>query len=414
MTRLLVPVIALLLSAGAAAQPNLELDPVRVPDPSVLAGSPHPALLDDLVISGYDQLRASLSVENKGASLAWAPWIAGVDYGLLDETRFELSQKDGVTRFGVGLRYNPFAPRSRRGDGLWTAANAGLQGGAGSLIAQFGQVNFQVHLDSTDLVSELDSLAVLRGRLVAAPRGPDRENVRSEIERLEASVEQRHARLRTNRPARARLGKALVDSVAAVNLRFRESLTQYRGVVPGASATVALFPTLFGGNVDADGDGLDDTAYSVKEVSVALSSDVFPADGLQFSTVASYARRRTAAEDESPVNDVLGFGATLSGRVYIFDRDGYRASKAYRESLFVPGVTLGFATEFSACVSAQAECADGVERTVALTPFIDVRVQKQTQFRLGLSGVWKHRTVGDDGAVLEPQSLFSIQLGLPK
>lgn len=90
----------------------------------------------------------------------------------------------------------------------------------------------------------------------------------------------------------------------------------------------------------------------------------------------------------------------------------YKRSDEYLASLFVPSIVGGLSIELSDCRSVVANCPDKAERILAMTPFVDVKLRKASQFRLGIS--WKKFS----GSEIADQdlgvvTLVNLQLGLP-
>lgn len=138
--------------------------------------------------------------------------------------------------------------------------------------------------------------------------------------------------------------------------------------------------------------------------------------GMGLSLLIARSKERPSAEAGSFDADYDGFGVTWSHRIKILNEDGFRKTKAYRESLFVPSIIFGIAYEQKECDSPNEECADGVLRSQALTPFFDFKINKGAQFRIGLP-LSRNRVFRDGGEADEDSidlvSLFAVQLGAP-
>lgn len=78
-------------------------------------------------------------------------------------------------------------------------------------------------------------------------------------------------------------------------------------------------------------------------------------------------------------------GVEIAGLVAPFlSAPDLRASEAYSQSGFVPGLSIGVAGQFRSCIDAtSANCRDGVTSAITVTPFIDVRVSAEIQLRAG-------------------------------
>lgn len=103
------------------AQGNGPICPLKVAEPGLAVGSPHPDLLKDAKVDGYEYLEASLSVEDKAAAVSWAPFLTSTHYSFWSESRIQVRQEDDVTSVGVALKFNPLNPRSKRGERVWNS-----------------------------------------------------------------------------------------------------------------------------------------------------------------------------------------------------------------------------------------------------------------------------------------------------
>src|SRR5262249_20805989 len=88
-------------------------------DPRIFATTEQPVVYADSKIDGYEQIEPALSVEEKAAKVSIAPFLYRPTYTPLAEVRFQVGQKDAITTFGAGWKWNPFSPRSKRGGALW-------------------------------------------------------------------------------------------------------------------------------------------------------------------------------------------------------------------------------------------------------------------------------------------------------
>jgi hypothetical protein len=86
------------------AESSAQRKPCHV-DTSIFTAAEQPSIFSDLKIRATDLLEASLSVENKGGSITYAPLLYGLaEYRpILSELRFRASQKDNLITLGTGV-----------------------------------------------------------------------------------------------------------------------------------------------------------------------------------------------------------------------------------------------------------------------------------------------------------------------
>jgi len=390
--------------------------PARV-ETSPFADNDFPTLLRDLKIQPTDLLEVSLSVEDRGAKLTYAPFLYGlVNYvPVVSETRLIISQSNGVTTMGAGVLYDPASPRSRRGTELW------LKGAPTELAPLPYVLGLRSRAEDiskgiTPLMNEFDG----------------------------ASDERRKAILEEVAAIRARANAMLAEADRAVATdsraeaaritKFYEGLLQTSIPVLSASFTTSLFAILGGTGVDANGNGLADTEHKVKGRALAFAADFpyrrrlqrRPADGkptvqpemfwrwLQFSAAVTTEWQRGSQEEGTQFGRIIGFGFTGGGMVKVLNSN-YESTADYKQSFFIPSISVGGSFERRECVSEnEALCPDSIEHQTAITPFVDIRVSKTAQFRFGVPLKLTRKVAGDKLSDLGVVAVYALQLGAPK
>jgi hypothetical protein len=387
--------------------------PCRV-ETSIFASAEAPAIFSDIKVRSTDLLEASLSVENKGASLAYAPFLYGLSRyrPLVSELRLRVAQKDNLTTFGVGTQINPLSPRSGRGKALWMA-----QGGTPPPLQQLSD---KLRARKTVLEAELAKLhAEYRKASTFAP-GMTTENLealRKEQSRLVAAIAGKAAEHRPVADQLAALEAADAKFTATRVQTFYTRLLDARVPVVGFGYSATAFPLLAGSAKDADNDELNDVEHQLKKHSLSASADWRLSRRVQLGGLIAREWERASAEAGTRYADMTGFSVTAGGIVAILD-SAYEESAAFKESLFIPSVAVGAALEYRSCRNAGdagVSCPDSLERLIALTPFVDLRVTKTTQFRIGAplkfsTPVRSGSTTTDLGVL----TAFVLQLGEPK
>lgn len=461
------PPLEVLPAPGPASLVALTSEPPAVAEVSLLAGNEFAALLSDQMPSTYDLLQATIVVEDKAAQVTWAPFLAMTEYHeILSETRLQIGQKDGRTNLGLVLRWNPLSPRARRGREAWAGTKAASYGDE---FAKLRGLRWEA-LRQQDTLLALEKPEILVTRQTVEQLTPasqdlslseeERKAIETKLEgatkklatlREEARIVRADRLLRKIQELRKKLEtttdlveraaliieidekfaevsagswtlavidaelaateKALAKKGAGTVAAFEQNLFTRPVPVISLSYTATLFPALGGSFVDADADGLDDNAHTLAGRSVLLSGLLRMGPKNQLSLAAGRSWKRSSAEAGMGLAESDSYGATYARRLKVLDPE-YQRSDEYLSSLFVPSVVGGLSVELSDCRSPVADCQDKAEEILAVTPFVDVKLKKAIQFRLGVT--WKEFS-GSDIAdeQLGVVSLIGLQLGLP-
>jgi len=393
--------------------------PGRV-ETSPFVRSQYPSLLRELDLSPSDVLEAALSIEDRGAKVTYNPFLYGiVNYkDVLSETRFTLSQANGITTLGVATSYNPASPRGGRAKTIWEkppapeAAPLGyprfLERRANATSSKISAVQRQIQ----GLIGKSGSEAELEQQLTELTRlTNDAAALRAEAARVNAEYSRKET--------------------AKIMSLYEELLKVSRPVVSG-SFTTSFFGNLGGTDVDADADGLNDTRYQVKGRALSLNADVpfrrhitIKAEDqnepprrywrwLQFSGAITTDWQRASQEDGTKFARLFGFGLTGGGIVKILNPD-YESTDDYRNEFFIPSISIGASYERKMCTSSdKALCPDRIEAQSAFTPFLDFKITKIAQFRVGVPIKFTKNVAKQNTKDLGIVTVYAFQLGAPK
>jgi len=138
---------------------------------------------------------------------------------------------------------------------------------------------------------------------------------------------------------------------------------------------------------------------------------------LQVSGLFSSERDRASAEEGTNYANLYGFGVTVGGIVAVLDKK-YKESAAYAESFFIPSVVLGGSLEYRRCTNGTdvgVTCPDKLERQTVMTAFVDLKVTKTTQFRVGAPFRFSKKVAaGGTGTDVGVVTALTLSLGEPK
>jgi hypothetical protein len=380
----------------------------RVADASVFAAVEHPVIFAESKLEGYDYFTGSFNVDDKASKVTFAPFLMSGTYrDGLSETRFQLSQKDKSPSLGIGIRYNPTSPRGARGKALWCRMIAKLPRSPffELRLLQGREREFAVLRDQAGTeVRQLDSLR---------SRDPDptrRMQLADSILVLRSRVADAEQKLVTERKKVLAADSAWHRAKDKFFEEYRDSLLAYRGPIPSLNASFSYFPTLASSRLDKDADQLDDNHYSARAQSLALGLDWRFQRWWQLSAIGAIGGERTGAEEGSPYSKTGGVGLTL-GRILSEINPEFRKTDEFKKSLFVPAITAGAGAEYQWCVVEPEECKDGIVGRFAVTPFLDFKIRKEAQFRVGFT--WERVKKDQDESAINNGllSTLAFQLG---
>lgn len=135
---------------------------------------------------------------------------------------------------------------------------------------------------------------------------------------------------------------------------------------------------------------------------------------MQLGGVYKYAWERPLQKEGTKLSKSQAVGLTL-GRIFdLMTPDRYKETDDFKRSFFRPVIVLALAAEVSSCRSDADACKDKVKSTRVVTPFMDVKIKKDAQFRIGVPFTRTTSFTGATQTDLGLVSLIAIQLGLPK
>ncbi|MAI36771.1 MAG: hypothetical protein CBB67_009145 [Alteromonadaceae bacterium TMED7] len=436
-------------------------------------GNAHPFLNSGLKVDGYDYLEATVDVQNEGASVSWAPFLNGNYTDILSETRFQLSQKDDVTSLGFSMKFNPLNPRSSfrppldtnlsDPTGIINAKQARVEALEDNLVAIFTRnSNQHCSVDSSALTNTVDTIkkAPIQARNIGTSVFKCMAvRLKSKIDVIEQNIhnivdnEKKKAaqkELSNFKNAYGTIFKALearyweslgnsedLNRVPAINSEiallksqiaaeqanyssstfrsYKEALHSSALPVVTISYVSSYFKVLGGDDVDSDNNGKIDNAYNNKSTAWSLAVDWRLTEDHALALLYSRSNEREKAEAGTPKVKYQGIGATWIYKLMTLNESGYKTTADYKDSLFEPSINLGIAYEERECKSVNTDCVNGVLESRSITPFVDFKISKAAQFRIGVPFKKdKNYLLDNDTSSIEVLASINFQLGKPK
>jgi hypothetical protein len=206
---------------------------------------------------------------------------------------------------------------------------------------------------------------------------------------------------------------AAVESAASTYNAFRLALLGITTPTVTVAADSSYFELLGGSERDADTDGLDDNRHSVRSRSLSVAADWRPCERLQISALAAHVEKRETAEEGMPLVPFDQVSLTFGYRLRVLN-SRYQSTPEFKESLFVPMLVGGLSATHEDCREATARCPKQVSSSWSLTAFLDFKLKKEAQFRIGPQ--LTRQSVGgqDSTESVSVVSALTVSLGAPK
>ncbi len=391
MTR--APAFLVFLWAAVAAGAAWAQQP-QFAKPTPFVGPEQPTIGKELKLHASDLLDLNLTVEDKGASLTYAPLLYGLReyHSLWSELRFKFVQADGRVSFGAGFVINPLSPRGRRGVQAWNDTKGKSR-----------ESQIQVLEEKQERARQ--DLATLRAALAASSEATQQIDLLRRIAAITATLESQAEEI-------AALNKEEDKLVVDRTVRYHEALQKIRRPVVSVLYTAQLFEPFSATAIDVDSDGLRDNARHLRSHRLSSSVDVRVSSRLSVSGLMAWTSQFGTAEEASARSAVWVGGWTIGGVAKVLNAE-YKETDDYKKTLFVPAVVWGFAHEFGICNDGQ-DCPDATTRRHSFTLFLDIKLKPAAQFRIGFPFTTK--TVADTDGKTEVGAIaaFTIQVGAPK
>ena len=306
---------------------------------SIIGQNAEPNIYNEYNFNTYDLLNTNLQFSEKNSlqKVVFSPFKLGNNYwDVISETKINVSQKGGISTFGLALAYDNAAPFGKRANRLFMD-NKVIK--APKFLSK-NQFNDSLYANYDKCVWTLDAAY------------KDYVEVTYKLESKKAV----HKYLRSlNYPS------------------FKISF----------GVNTSLFQIIGGDEVDLDQNSLIDNKYSNKATDISGGTTLIFSEGLALNVGYHHTMKRATPEEGQEKATYNGFTIAIGGMIAKLDKN-YKESDDYLLKLFIPSIILGGAFEFQKCTSNTEFCEDNIEQKWSFTPFIDFKISTKNQFRLGV------------------------------
>lgn len=177
----------------------------------------------------------------------------------------------------------------------------------------------------------------------------------------------------------------------------------------GLSANYQLFPALNAVSIDADGNGKIDEAYSTRGYGALVTFAYAWSLRSSVQLGAGMSSNRASAEEAKPLRRSPSAFVTGRRLLHVLDPK-YRSKPSWFEDMFVPALYGTLGIEWQECQAVAADCDSLTKRSLVVTPAVEIRLAKETQFRIGVPVSWFRRGA-KNRTELTPTFQFGLLLG---
>ncbi|OMP80129.1 hypothetical protein [[Flexibacter] sp. ATCC 35208] len=307
-------------------------------------------LFDDISFGGFDLVSANFKFakDNNLQKVVISPFKMMNKASILNDSRVNITQKEGISTFGVALGFDNTNPYNT-----------------------FGNVRKKFS------------------------RMPIREAIRE----------------RNDSESVAAYGKYLEDMELQGNrdrIKYLQSLAKNAFSVT-VGYNISLFEVIGGDKIRND-DSVVVNEYTTKahafsaDVSYAINENFF------FSAGFSHARKRKSAEEKQKMINYNGFNVGVNWRaIRLQKNEKLEHNKDYINSFFIPSIIIGSIFEYQRASGDSTYYQDGIKYQYVITPFLDFKISPKNQFRLGFP-IKKFDTVNKNQIALGPFVQYSFIL----
>lgn len=378
-------------------------------------------IFSDISLNSYELLSTNVqfSKEDDLQKVVFVPFkLIDLDeiknYNFLYNSKINLAQKNGVSTIGVGFTWDNSIPSSKRGTRIFNSFFGEVSLIKEEINSSFlkalqadltnskkGELNFIL---SESMQSWLGSEIVAMQNRGDAYAFPNEE--RSYFSKDKGFTYEDYLYYMSKKEAYNTLTKKKLDTDFSTAY-YKALITNSMKLTLGGN--LSFFSILGGDSVDVDNDGNNDNEHQLQQrnISLGFTHIVNEIWGYSFSGYLLW--KRANAQANTDLHPYYGFSAAFGARTWILKSD-YEKTEAYQEHLFVPSVHTGIALEYLKCdASDDAQCAEGLQSNLSVTPYIEFKISPKNQFRLGVP-ISSVKQLDSENATIGPFVQWRLQL----
>jgi hypothetical protein len=307
-------------------------------------------LFDDISFGGFDLVSANFKFtkDNDLQKVVISPFKLMNKRSILNDSRVNLTQKEGISTFGVGFGLDNTNPYNKLSNVRKKFSQMPLRATLREKNDGESDAAYKKYLDSTELQGNKDRISYL---------------------------------------------KSLAKNAFSFTVGYN----------------ISLFEVIGGDKIRND-DSVIVNEYTTKaytfsaDFSYAIDENVF------FSVGFSHARKRKNAEENQKMISYNGVNMGLNWRAIRLQSDEkLQYNKDYMKSFFIPSIIIGCVFECQRASGDSTYYENGIKYQYVITPFLDFKIAPKNQFRVGFP-IKKFDTVNKNQIGLGPFVQYSFTL----
>lgn len=292
---------------------------------SIVGNNSEPVIYNAVNMNTYELLTTNIQVskDQNLQKIVFAPFklTNSNKVGLLRETKINIAQKNGISTFGVGLGFDNSSPFSKRGTNILKAA---------------------FHLYPSQ-----------------RPKMDDEKEYEYDAYKSKYYY--------------------LIDSTYAKT--YETLLKNSFKLTIGYN--VSFFEIIGGDKVDLDNDDIIDNYFITESNNFSLGTTYIFSSKTAININGHYSSKLASQKENEKRVAYLGGSFSFAQRLIVLNKNYYKTPD-YLKSLFVPSIIGGASIEYQKAFTNEAYAKDGITETLAITPYLEFKINPMNQFRIGV------------------------------
>ena len=292
---------------------------------SIVGNNSEPVIYNAVNLNTYELLTTNIQVskEDNLQKIVFAPFklTDSEKVGFLRDTRINVAQKSDISTFGIGLGFDNSSPFSKRGTRLLNVAFNGFPS--------------------------------------QRPKGDDEKDYEYEAYKSKYYYS--------------------MDSTYAKT--YEKLLKNSLKLTIGYN--ISLFEIIGGDKVDLDDDDVIDNYFITESNNLSLGITYIFSSKTAINLNGHYSSKMASQKENEKQVDYLGGSFSFAQRLFVLNKN-YHKTQDYLKSLFVPSIVGGASIEYQKAVSNEVYAKNGITETLAITPYLEFKINPKNQFRIGV------------------------------
>ncbi|MBS1507712.1 MAG: hypothetical protein JSS79_13810 [Bacteroidetes bacterium] len=202
--------------------------------------------------------------------------------------------------------------------------------------------------------------------------------------------------------------KVYAKQLAWIQIPYMEAMAK-KSVSFLIGYNISLFE-LIGGDPVKNSDSLVSNKYSVKSHNFSADFNYGFNKDFGVSLGAAYIKKRQSAVEDQKMIDYIGYNVGISWRaICLKDGDELKNDDDYLKSFFIPSIVIGCSYEYQKANGDSKYFENGIAYQHVITPYLDFKISPKNQFRLGVP-IKRYDSVNKTQVGLGPFIQYSLSL----